>query len=109
MMSVSDLFEFLLRKRGPKLEGLRADSAFVVQGGLRGQLGDIQNVVLDRFIMLVTNLHQTLHCILPNVGVCLLKRLKNLLHDKVAFFFDLEVLFHVRDTMYEGLYRKLAE
>jgi len=41
MMSVSDLIEFLLGKGGPKLEGLRADSAFVVQGGLRRQLGDV--------------------------------------------------------------------
>ena len=59
--------------------------------------------------MLVTNLHQTLHCILPNVGIFLLKRLKNLLHNKVAFFLDLEVLFHVRDTVNESLYRKLAQ
>jgi hypothetical protein len=59
--------------------------------------------------MFVTNLDQTLHCILPNVSILLLKRLKNLLHDKVAFFLDLEVLFHVGDTMYEGLYRKLAQ
>ena len=59
--------------------------------------------------MLVANLYETLHRVLPNVTIWLLKCLENFLHDKVAFFLDLKVLLHVRDTVNKCLHGQLTK
>ena len=61
------------------------------------------------FVMLITDLYETLHSVLSDVGILLLKSLEDFLHDKVAFFLNLEVLFHVRDTVNKCLHRKFTQ
>ena len=65
--------------------------------------------MFDGFVMLITDLYETLHSVLSDVGILLLKSLEDFLHDKVAFFLNLEVLFHVRDTVNKCLHRKFTQ
>ena len=59
--------------------------------------------------MLVANLYETLHRVLTNVRIGLLKCLEDFLHDKVAFFLDLKVLIHVGDTVNKCLHGQLTK
>ena len=52
---------------------------------MSSDLGNLLEIVTNVLVFLAANLYKTLHRILTNLNLLVLKSLKNLIHDKIAF------------------------
>lgn len=75
---------------------------------MRSDLGNLLEVVNNVLVFLAADLNKTLHRILTNLNLLILKSLENLSHDKIAFDLHFEIGRSVWNRMKQGFYCKLA-
>jgi len=58
---------------------------------MSSDLGNLLEVVNNVLVFLAADLNKTLHRIFTNLNLFVLQSFKNLIHDKIAFYWDFKI------------------